>query len=541
MSLDSVSLCKDFSLNLSFQEKGNALLLESFLKVEEEKKPSAPQEEEKEPAKVKHSVGKDLRKNLSPVQFLRIAHGMYRIALETIDALSEKTRDLRKLDGLVGERACQIRALMVASFIRTSLSLNDPLSELREKITNKCRDILKEIEMLESSAKRSLHQCFEAVKLDKVPEQIIPSIQAQMLQVAKEKDVIKTAQAMVQSLKAARLTVPKKLAGLFEKELLKCVEKKEESFDLAVPEQLIPLIQARLLQVVDDREEKKKRQLCFDCGQVIPVLSETTDPTRLLPFVTTGLPENLAKATTPSEATLKAIVGVAQSSLAHASCEFMEQKARELSLNQFLCDMLGKGNRKAECHKEQLPCFYVSMAMLHIAARMNIPVLLSVRRAAHTVVREAEAFDTHLFYKLLSDGKNGKSALIDPNKVQEVIKPDEPILVIDGQRCGKVDMESTAKEGLQDYQKRLQKHDLFDLVAFNAISHPQYMEDDCDIAKITLLGTHGDEKKRLVALKAHAIEQGFSERHNQSCLAIFHIFPSTLRREIETKKIEVKP
>jgi hypothetical protein len=445
--------------SMASRDQDTVPLLRSFLEVGAESR--VPQETQQGQAQYHIDVKKDLQKPIDSVQCYIVACSLYQIALETLQALGEEERDLEKLDGIGGERSCQIRAVMAASFVKKEMpSLNKTLQLLEGELNGKIEAVREKIEQAPNFHDKQ-----------------IPLLQCLTAKDAQNKDV----------------------------------------FEVAVPKKVMPLMLAFLLSVA-------KKGLAETC---IPKLSA---------FIHDKLPKKLQGKKVPSRPTVIAIVELAKRKLALASCEFMEEQATALKLDPFLCRMLETENRVIHDCKAHLPFYYISSAMLHIAAKMDIPVLLSVRRATSTAMDLVhDLYDTHLFYRLRSDGTHGRSALIEPR----TIKDDDPLIVIDGQRSGTVGNLSIMAEAQANYHERLAQHDLFHLVECNAVAHPQCMGEKNSIAQIPLMKDHKAEQARLEALFLSASREGLVARESETCLGITHLFSSTLGREKTKKHIEV--
>jgi hypothetical protein len=392
-------------------------------------------------------------KQLFLKDYYKTALLIFKVAKSALTCLENK--ELCQFDALVGDTSCQIPALIVTSFVKEEqVGMKKELIKLSSTLDEKIQVIA-----------QNMKTCGDKMTSSSLLEVLTP-------------------------------------------------------FDLTVPKKIIPLIQARLLKEVRSLEEpylglnKKqpplKPPICAVCQkEAIFAIKDRTTPCNLNHF----LPK--IKYGGPPKETLNTITDSSQKALAQFSCDFIAQATESAGLDKTLSTMLGEQNIRVISNKPQLPCLYTISAVFEIAAKKQIPILLTVRDAKHTEETLKDPYDLMFYYV----APNGKYVRGIPKKAQL----DDPLIVIEGQRCGN-------KVALREYQKRLLSFDILHLLKLNAASHAQYTGDGESFPRNIKLITQ-DEKSQIEQLMKEAEKQGAFPRKNQSTLDITHIYPSTLRCE----------
>jgi hypothetical protein len=454
-------LCKDFS-RISLQS----------LELPEEKEdfsmqPLLPNFLEQEAARLeKESKGPLILSDCYKKALL-----IFQIAKSALAALEK--RELDQFDALVGDTSCQIPALFVSSFVR----------------------------------------------------ELTPGMQKELPRVSATIDEkIKLLAEKIQSCKAEVTTAS----------LLDAIN----PYDVFVPKKIIPIIQARLLKEVRNLQEYAnahfmKKQLpgpkrpngplCTHCKrEVEDAIVEKSIPSQLHCFYG----KQKKKLNDLEEITLSAITSGAQKALANFSCDYLQQAASTANLD--YAPLLNKSKKIINVkwtyqEKEytkvfpQLPCFYSASAVFDLAMKRGFPILLTLRDAKHTLERftNKDHYDL-MFYYTPEDGKYVPAI---PKKSQL----DAPLIVIEGQRCGKI-------ESLRDYQRHIAAFDILHLVHLNAAAHAQYMDEEESVPE-KIIEISDKEKTKIEGLMKEAEIVGAHCRKNQSTLGITHIYSSTLRCE----------
>jgi hypothetical protein len=389
--------------------------------------------------------------------YYRCALLIFQIAKSALDALSK--RELFLFDAHVADTACHLRAFFVSAFVKElGKGLEKELSFLSERLKEKIEALVKKI-------------CT-----------------------------------------AGTSVAPRSLLEFLKSE------------DLYVPEKIIPIIQARLLTIVRNRQKTRKFEdylLCTDCREKVQSFDDKTGDSALNPLLRQDIPPKLLRKvrSLPCD-TLRAIVDRTQEELACYSCTELGHRVQVLKLDRTLCEMLEQEKRQVIDKKMQFACYYTATAVIRAAARIGIPILLTVRDAKHTPESLQDPYDCMFYYV----AKEGKYVPGIPRK-REL---DDPLIVIEGQRCRK-------KEALRDYQRRILSFDLERLIELGAVSHPQYVGQKESIPA-SIVGISKDELERLGKLKKESEEQGADLIKNQSTLGITHMYPSTLRCEMNNER-----
>lgn len=269
-----------------------------------------------------------------------------------------------------------------------------------------------------------------------------------------------------------------------------------EGLDIEVSSEVMTTIQMHLL--TRTRSLGKTKATCSDCGKEVASVQETTQVAKLL-SVQNDIPLGV----------LASLVKDAQKSLAAASCAFIRKEAEELKMGELTQLLLSSENRVQVHERDEVPCLASIDTMLESCRQRHIPILLRVRKAAHTVesIDEVGKYDVALL--ILTQGSDARLVFREPSKEDM----NQPVIFIEGQRSGKaIEQESTA-----EYKARLVKEDPSELIHLNAAAHSPYSNSS------VVMPLAEKVKSTIEPLVIRAKGLGCI-RESQTLLSITHIF-----------------
>ncbi|HXF29028.1 MAG TPA: hypothetical protein VN457_04200, partial [Chlamydiales bacterium] len=284
-----------------------------------------------------------------------------------------------------------------------------------------------------------------------------------------------------------------------------------EQADMQVPVEILTLAQAYLLTqtCIEDMGQKSSAVTCLDCNEKVNGLQQRTVYSRV---------KNIHKFA--SEGNIQAIVDGAKVALTATSCAFIREQAQAVAEDPTVSLMLSTKNRTYIHGREEMPCFASLMTVFKSCLAQGIPILLKVKKAAHTVEQKPENYDV----RLLLQPKNGAFQAV---KLTEADKK-APLFVLEAQRCGK----AIAEESAETYQQRLMHSKFMTLMRLNAAAHKQY--SDATLQVPTLVEESAD-KDSLVSKEFSALQEA-AKKHgccfeNQTLLRITHAFCDTFEAQ----------
>jgi len=289
---------------------------------------------------------------------------------------------------------------------------------------------------------------------------------------------------------------------------------KQEKLDIEVSSEVAVLAQCYLLNKA--KRLGKQPTTCSECAQEVFTVHEETDASRL-ESIQKGLGEK-AKA---------AIVASTKVALAAASCEFIHKQAAQIhadSMDEMSLQLLAKENQVTVKGRQEIPCYASCMTVFQTARQEQIPVLLKVRKAAHSVEQLNEPYDVHLLLKAPTAG----ASFIAVQPSQEDLRA--PVIIVEGQRSGK----AIEKETTEEYVKRFMKQNFMKLIRLNAAAHKPYSDGKVQVPSIGKISQEALED--YAELQKKAEEMGCCLK-NQTLLAITHIYCDTLANQKVQGKI----
>ncbi len=291
-----------------------------------------------------------------------------------------------------------------------------------------------------------------------------------------------------------------KEAATLKQTIKPCLEKlnlngrQVKSCSCSASEPILRLAQCFMLAQV--RAVVKTKKLCTHCQQSEEGFQEQTDCNKLAKY--------FRFKSTPSDEVIK-IVEEAKQAVALFGAHFLSQQTQ----NSLYAKMLSTDNQLAINGRQELPCFYSLQTVFESAMAKQIPILLKVKKTAHTHEKSPdEPFETAI---LLENGASLSSISC--------------VIVVEGMRM--------SDETPEAHKKRLLTYSFFDLLAMDGAQHPQYTGNR-GIETIPAFQNEqlGEEKKRLYSLAAKAKEVG-CHKENMQLLCITHIFCDTLTQQKE--------
>jgi len=411
---------------------------------------------------------------------------VYKVAHEAI--VSMHKQEYARFDALVGDCACQMRALFVACYARHYMS-DKTLQKENGVVAN------------------HIATCLAAVKKSE-------STTGELLKTLKKKEV-EAAKTTEAKQKAQRIKVADLLKNAGCERLTGLLA--AEKLEVQVAPQIVMLTQALLLEATTENNDVLRD--CYDCSQKVACLEQTTSY-NLVPKVF-QMPALSGKM-------IKPIIDQAKAALATASCNYMLSEAATTGMDAFddLTQlMLRKENVRVLNRWQELPCYATLTAMFDICRQQKNPiaVLLKVKKAAHTTVQLKEPFDVQLYLKPLQPG--GGFVAVKPTK-EEL---DDPVIVVEAQRGGK----AIATETTADYVARLKKCNLMSIIRVTGAAHRQYTNDAVGVPSLEAIAKSGEEMPLLARfndLQKRAKEVGCC-LESQTTLRMYHIFSSTLKMQ----------
>ena len=353
----------------------------------------------------------DQFKNLSLNEKTEVAAGSHTLAKSALQHYSEK--NFSEFDALVGDAACQVRAIMVATFAQ-----KEEIMEQSRKDLEKVGSCLKAIE--EKSAN---HTC-------------------------------------------------------------SCVLAKES----------ILLTKMHILKTT--RSIHKIELKCGHCDTQIPTFKERIEPKLIIP---------LYKTKTKSQK----VVDSCSQSLSQFGIAFLQEEAKSAS-SEVTQKMISQENVLVLNQRQEIPCFYSIQAIMDIAQKKHIPLLIKVKKLEHALEKSHDdPFDTVILQK---------------NETKEA-KTDDPLIVIEGMRI--------SDEAPESYKTKLLGHNIVHLIHCNAAQHAQYTGNK-GLESVPLMQKELflEEKTRIETLANEAKILGCSDK-NRSLFCITHIFCDTINGQMK--------
>ncbi|HXF28471.1 MAG TPA: hypothetical protein VN457_01355 [Chlamydiales bacterium] len=382
---------------------------------------------------------------------------IYKVARRAIENVQKQK--YAEFDALVSDCACQMRALFVAKYARQCEG-DDTMQKENKKVFDEMGEKIKAVET------------FVAASDKKKP-----------IQATTFKDLIA-----------------------------------QQKMDMDVPQDICTLARCVLLYSTKQAfNESEKPVACSDCGVPVKGYQEETNPENMEVFFgQKGAAKNK----------LKKVVDQARVALAQTSCAFIMKQARQVPdgvLDDVTKELLQEKNIRVITGRQELPA-YATLTTVFQAARYEknpIPVLLKVRKAAHTVVRIEEPYDVQLFLKPASTG--GSFVTAKPTKEEMNV----PVLVVEGQRCGKAIKDETTAA----YIKRLFECNFMSLFKGFGAAHKQYSKWDAAVPSFEAVERGKDAViDEFFELHANAKKAGCSP-DNQSLISFTHIYCDTLSNQ----------
>lgn len=286
---------------------------------------------------------------------------------------------------------------------------------------------------------------------------------------------------------------------------------REAGLEIPVSEDIATLTLAYMLtQTKNLYTEKVKKILCADCGESVSPTKEVTEEPKLN-SVQKGIKPNV----------LMALVREAKKNLAAIGVRYLQ------AANVVPALALPKNILMIQDRME-LPCIFTIQAMMRLAAKNNIAILVKVRHAAHLCESLTEKYDVELLYKPVAGliPASAKLPAATCSLISEygeyyasaAARENMPTIVIEGQRCDK----TIKDEPVEQYRARLLQERLLDILEMNATAHKQYSKDG---TLPELQYSPPEEQARLQAQAARAFVVG-AAHENQRLFSITHIFAS---------------
>ncbi len=368
------------------------------------------------------------------LEYSRAVHLVYKIARSAIESV-EKGK-LVELDPLVGDCACQMRALMIADFVRNyqgNKEFAKEVAKMKATLTSAIGVLVKKISVL--------------------------SLQTKVLE--------GTVQQLIT----------------------------REDMEISVTPEILMLAQCYLL--TKTKHHGNEETLCHDCEKAVSGLTDVTAEGKL-----GSVQKDLGGKTQRS------IVECAKMALSAASCAYVMKDA-PCDVDDLAKHLLSKTHIKEIYGRQELPCYASCVAVFAKAKVKQIPILLKVKKAAHTTRNPQEKFDVAL---LLKPAENGGSYQAVLPKKEDL---EAPVIVIEGQRSG----QAILAEGADQYLARLMRQRFMTLIRLNAAAHKPYSDAKLAIANPEL------ERIAKIAKEVGACHE------NQSLFSITHIFCDILKNQ----------
>ncbi|HXF28472.1 MAG TPA: hypothetical protein VN457_01360, partial [Chlamydiales bacterium] len=289
----------------------------------------------------------------------------------------------------------------------------------------------------------------------------------------------------------------------------------QNKMDIEVTQDIVTLARCVLLCGSKKILEKSGKPVaCSDCGATVDGYKEETKPAYVETFF------NQKGAT---KSLIDKVMWFSKVALAQTSCDFIMKEAAALPegvLDDLTVNLLQEKNVRVIEERKELPALATLMVLFQTCRyeKSPIPVLLKVRRAAHTVSRLDDPYDVQLLLKPTARGES--FIAVKPTKEDMNM----PLIVVEGQRCGKAIKNETAAQ----YVRRLCGCNFMSLIKGFGATLKQYSKQDATIPSFEKMKKGEDPLlDEFTELQLNAKKAGCSHA-DQSLISFTHIYCDTL-------------
>lgn len=410
-------------------------------------------------------------------------NAMLLIYIRTIEAFEAfKARQLQKFDALVGDQACQIRALKVV--LLSSGDLAVPIAETAQKLG----DLIK--------VKRALEGMKEEKERDQMKE-LKDSLEVSSCLAAEKKAAIEKEPARKRAIIASfadrfaaenekQKTIKARIENEFTERRCKLLTLGD--FDMQVDEEALFLIQAYLLTV-----GKNTVRVSEQNGMLLKAKDDLAVKNLDQEIQIEGEKVKLAF---PSVIMEKVLIA-AKRSLSQLSVAFVQQQALFLGSS---CQHLQAKICKVKAGIEELPFFYMTHIVFQKALESQIPILLKIRNQSEDPLR----LSSFAFRKYFPGDGRSIGIVIEAYSFK-------------------------TRSELKSLQFNEMQTGILEIIDFNTAQHHQYTDETGFEA---IPGMEEAERIKMEQMKIAAEKKGFSEK-NPSLCCIEHVFCDEIQNQLK--------
>ncbi|MFQ5729270.1 MAG: hypothetical protein ACE5GN_02800 [Waddliaceae bacterium] len=450
----------------------------------------------------------------SPREHLNAIQILFQRTRDAVEAFNKKS--FSAFDAIVGDQACQIRALQVCLLAAEDLS--SEMAVIQEKCLSKLEIITKLKSEFSSREKKTLF------KINKIREEKITPLSGENREIAKERALAlegikrpdprykpineKFAQKFA-AVAQKKVSFEKEIQGLEKSCALKQHRSiREADLDFILSEKGLFLVNAFLLTLTKEAKvEKDNSNRGYE-------FHEYTNP-KMLGIAGISFPTQI----------MNKVVDIAKKALVKQSVLFIQYQASLLKSSDapLLQKMVSQPRFIAKKNHQELPFFYMTRVIFQRAMEEGVPIFLRVRNvAAHPL--EPESFQSQLLFKV--DEASGKYKAIPSD-------PSSTAIIIEA-------YSSMGQDELSNplFQKKLLSNagELLRFIDYNTSQHSQFTDQKITSAEMfDILDIENEKKERLVQMMLAAIKKGFSLSNPALC-CIDHICCDQVGNQIQAEE-----
>ena len=436
------------------------------------------------------------------------------VTLQAIAALSAfRDREYSKFDAIVGDQACQFRALKVAEMSRQDFLVDTELTD--------CQRILDQIERIKAvyadfaaEAEREKRGISEELRDLGRQSGRVNTDRKECLQGIGKKD---PKRAEISTRFRPRFDEINRRKGELQEErrlieqdyierMQRCLERENLSLSLDSDAQF--LVNAYFLTIVKDSRPCSGKYGDLDWRD-----HSTASKLKL---EGTDVRSNILNAS------LDKIYKIAKAAMLRLSIEFIQAKASALD-DQSMVDEFASPYFNAKKKQEELPFFFGVQTVFQRAMQLELPIVLKVRN------RLADPLSPNVYQASMLLKPDGKGDFVP---VEIDARDLESAAIVIKCRGGGTCDTSYLPEVLGRAGSFLQ------MLQMDAAQHCQFTDQESNGDEMfdPISGLSAQKKAELIQLKDRAIREGFSDQNSSVC-CIEHIFCDVVKNQFEQEEV----